>query len=209
MRTEKIANSFSDEQQIAINCQTKNILLTARAGSGKTKVLTERAKRLLDNGFSKEEILIFAFNNKAVNEINERLNVDIAKTFHSFSNSFANLVEIESGDFFNQMVLKATKKITKKDVENLFELAMIEHSNEDVVEMESHISKMLNYMDLINESSEEQNLEPYFLRPFNSIPIQKDSVKKDENRNEIVANFVKRDESLLIINRVVNKEGEK
>ena len=100
-------------------------------------------------------------------------------------------------------------KITKKDVENLFELAMIEHSNEDVVEMESHISKMLNYMDLINESSEEQNLEPYFLPPFNSIPIQKDSVKKDENRNEIVANFVKRDESLLIINRVVNKEGEK
>ncbi len=100
-------------------------------------------------------------------------------------------------------------KITKKDVENLFDLAMIEFSAKDIDEMESHISKMLDYMDLINESSDEKDLTPYFLLPFNSIPVENDVVKKDENVKEIVENFVERDESLLIINRVVNKEGEK
>jgi superfamily I DNA/RNA helicase len=77
---------FSEEQKKAINCTAKNILVTARAGSGKTRVLTERAKRLLENGVLQDEILIFAFNNKAVDEVNERLGLKIAKTFHSFSN---------------------------------------------------------------------------------------------------------------------------
>jgi superfamily I DNA/RNA helicase len=35
--------------------------------------LTERAKRLLENGVLQDEILIFAFNNKAVDEVNEQL----------------------------------------------------------------------------------------------------------------------------------------
>ncbi|EJF06523.1 DNA/RNA helicase, superfamily I [Thiovulum sp. ES] len=108
---------FSEEQKKAINCTTKNILVTARAGSGKTRVLTERAKRLLKNGVLQDEILIFAFNNKAVDEVNERLGLKIAKTFHSFSNDFANLkVGRNNSDIFDRMVREATEKISRRDV---------------------------------------------------------------------------------------------
>lgn len=61
----------------------------ASAGSGKTRVLTERIKRLSE--ITKRKILAITFTNKASEEIKERLNKDIdideklfVGTFHSF-----------------------------------------------------------------------------------------------------------------------------
>jgi len=61
----------------------------ASAGSGKTRVLTERIKRLSE--ITKRKILAITFTNKASEEIKERLNEDIdineklfVGTFHSF-----------------------------------------------------------------------------------------------------------------------------
>lgn len=65
------------------------ILVTASAGSGKTRVLTERIKRLVQG--TKRKILAITFTNKASEEINERLQEDIdisdrlfVGTFHGF-----------------------------------------------------------------------------------------------------------------------------
>jgi len=65
------------------------LLVTASAGSGKTRVLTERIKRLVQG--TKRKILAITFTNKASEEINERLQEDIdisdrlfVGTFHGF-----------------------------------------------------------------------------------------------------------------------------
>ncbi|EJF07190.1 ATP-dependent exonuclase V beta subunit, helicase and exonuclease domain-containing [Thiovulum sp. ES] len=77
---------FDEDQLIAINSKSKNILLKARAGSGKTAVLVERAKRLLNN---REKVLLLAFNKKASLEMKKRLGNGFqnSKTFHSFASS--------------------------------------------------------------------------------------------------------------------------
>ena len=83
---------FSKEQLDAVNAKEKYILLKARAGSGKTAVITQRVKRLLKEGVNEDEILLLAFNRKAAQEMNDRLDncFNSAKTFHSFASSIVN-----------------------------------------------------------------------------------------------------------------------
>ena len=67
-------------------------LVLAGAGSGKTKVLTERIVNLINNGISPYNILAITFTNKAAKEMKNRVEIeldDVANsifigTFHSF-----------------------------------------------------------------------------------------------------------------------------
>lgn len=88
-----IGIEFSKEQLNVIDSKEKYILLKARAGSGKTAVITERTKRLLKQGISQNEILLLAFNKKASEEMNERVgnNFTNAKTFHRFSKKISGI----------------------------------------------------------------------------------------------------------------------
>ena len=77
----------------------KNCLVTARAGSGKTRTLVAKIVYLLAHeNIKPDEIIVFAFNRKAALEINarlEKITIDgqtlledpraIATTFHSFA----------------------------------------------------------------------------------------------------------------------------
>ena len=78
-------------QEEIINYNDGALLVMASAGSGKTRVLTERIKRLLADETQKFHILALTFTHKAADELKERLNSvrDIDKrafigTFHSF-----------------------------------------------------------------------------------------------------------------------------
>lgn len=82
-----------DEKQLEIvNSNEKNIIVEAGAGSGKTRVLIERIKRLLNDGIEAHNIVAITFTNMAAEEMKERL-VDIPNigdcfigTIHSFAN---------------------------------------------------------------------------------------------------------------------------
>lgn len=84
--------NLNNEQQKAVNHIDGPMLVLAGAGSGKTKVLTNRIANLIEHGISPYEILAITFTNKAANEMKERvynLIGDDAKriqisTFHSF-----------------------------------------------------------------------------------------------------------------------------
>lgn len=88
--------NLSLKQQSIIGLNDGAFLVLASAGSGKTRVLTERIKRLSETAAGK--ILAITFTNKAANEIKERLgttekikkNVFVG-TFHSFCQSILEL----------------------------------------------------------------------------------------------------------------------
>lgn len=82
---------LSDTQQRIVAHQEGALLVVAGPGSGKTRVLTERIRRLLADGNGHFKILALTFTNKAANEMKERLEeiIDIHQrtfigTLHSF-----------------------------------------------------------------------------------------------------------------------------
>lgn len=84
---------LSEKQQKIVDFRDGAILVKASAGSGKTRVLTERVKKLAEG--TRRKILAITFTNKACEEIKNRIkeyNTDLLKkvdvfTFHGFCNS--------------------------------------------------------------------------------------------------------------------------
>ena len=84
---------LSDKQQKIVDFRDGALLVKASAGSGKTRVLTERVKKLAEG--TRRKILAITFTNKACEEIKYRIkenNADLLKkvdvfTFHGFCNS--------------------------------------------------------------------------------------------------------------------------
>ena len=67
------------EQEMAINEDGKNIIVSAGAGSGKTAVLTERVIRKLKQNVNINELLILTFTNAAALEMKDRIRKKIKK----------------------------------------------------------------------------------------------------------------------------------
>lgn len=88
--------NLSSKQQSIVAVNEGAYLVLASAGSGKTRVLTERIKRLSET--TNGNILAITFTNKAANEIRERLGTSekirknvFVGTFHSFCQSILEL----------------------------------------------------------------------------------------------------------------------
>ena len=64
----KIMSRWTSDQEKAITQSGTNIIVSAGAGSGKTAVLTERAKRKVLEGIHVNELLVLTFTNAAAAE---------------------------------------------------------------------------------------------------------------------------------------------
>jgi superfamily I DNA/RNA helicase len=80
---------LNPEQQAAVSCDARRILVTAGPGTGKTHTLVQRVGRLLDSRSG--SMTVITFTNKAVREVRERLRDHPAAkervrvdTFHGF-----------------------------------------------------------------------------------------------------------------------------
>ena len=84
--------TLNDKQIEAVNHKEGPCLVLAGAGSGKTRVLTQRIIKLIDDGVSPYNILAITFTNKAAGEMRSRIEVEMGTladsifigTFHSF-----------------------------------------------------------------------------------------------------------------------------
>ncbi len=70
---------WTEEQQVAIDKDNTNIIVSAGAGSGKTAVLTARTIRKIQDGVNVDDLLIITFTNAAAFEMKERIRKAIEK----------------------------------------------------------------------------------------------------------------------------------
>ena len=86
-------NELNEQQLLAITYNRGPLLILAGAGSGKTKVLTEKIVYLIQQGMVlKENILAITFTNKAAKEMRDRIKKRLKEniydmqisTFHAF-----------------------------------------------------------------------------------------------------------------------------
>ncbi len=112
------------EKADALSNTGKNILLSARAGSGKTTVLAYKAAMLMDcYQVQPDRIMILAFNRKAAGEISGRVRKELgfhefenARTFHSLAHQLINpgkglLFDDGEGEFSQPSLSKYVQKI--------------------------------------------------------------------------------------------------
>jgi DNA helicase-2/ATP-dependent DNA helicase PcrA len=131
---------LNEAQLSAVKSKEGAILVIAGAGSGKTKTLTYRVARLIEDGTSPENILLLTFTKKAASEmlsraalvLDERCEKVAGGTFHSFANiilrKYAKLLKLKNNftildktdceDIINhivgQMFPKKEKRFPKK-----------------------------------------------------------------------------------------------
>ena len=71
-------SSFNKEQEQAIMTRGKTILVSAPAGSGKTRILVERMRRLIEEDrYEIDNFLVLTFTDAAGKEMKQRLSLQL------------------------------------------------------------------------------------------------------------------------------------
>lgn len=111
-------NIILDEEQInAIIDNSKNVIVIAGAGAGKTTVISAKIKYMVDKlKINPKDILIISFTNKAINELKDRINVQFnipvdISTFHSYAYKIVKSID-------KSYSIGESKNILKKLIEN-------------------------------------------------------------------------------------------
>lgn len=122
-------DKLSERQKEAVMHKDGPCLVLAGAGSGKTRVLTERIVNLINNGVRPQNILAITFTNKAAREMRERVYKSIGSdadsifigTFHSFGLKvlrenaevlgYTNNITILDRDDVNSLIKKFLKEM--------------------------------------------------------------------------------------------------
>ena len=108
-----------------VNAPMGPLLVTAGAGSGKTRVLTSRLLHLLQSGIPEKAIVAMTFTNKAGNEMRERVEKMLGRPFNTFIGTFhsfcVRLLRKHSGKpNFSIYATADTNKVLKDIIKEMF-----------------------------------------------------------------------------------------
>ena len=145
---------LSTAQQKIVEAKESKIVVIASAAAGKTAVLTERTRYLLEHGVDPTKMVLITFTNAAAEELAERLNHPkglFIGTIHSYANYLllsygrdtSDLLDSEQFDRLFERIKKHPNCI--KEVEHLL-LDESQDSNESHFEFLLDMVKPKNYM---------------------------------------------------------------
>ena len=161
-----------DKNQAKIVVDThKNTIVTARAGSGKTRTIIAKIVYLLaQKNYAPSEIIVFAFNKKACTEINTRLTKitvngqplfitlpKIATTFHAFSYQLLG----GSKDLKNRLIVSDETDMRFQESPSQFITRAEQQFFQNYQALEDKINSLKNEVLKSQLSSEYQNLKIY------------------------------------------------
>jgi len=75
--------NYTENQKNAINYFDSDLIISASAGSGKTQVLLEKVVKLIEMGYTIDEMLVVTFTNMAASEMKSKNNL-MFQTFQQY-----------------------------------------------------------------------------------------------------------------------------
>ncbi|MBQ6498080.1 MAG: UvrD-helicase domain-containing protein [Bacilli bacterium] len=180
--------AWTKEQELAINTEGKNIIVSAGAGSGKTAVLTARVLRKLTQGIHINELLILTFTNAAAAEMKNRIREEIMNNKELIEE--ANLLDSAYITTFDSYSLSLVKKYhTKLNITNKINITeastidMIKRDILDEIFEENYLSPKKGFMNLINDFclKNDKDLRTYLLNAYKKLELKYDKSLYLEN----------------------------
>ena len=98
--------NWTKEQELAINQEGTNIIVSAGAGSGKTAVLSERVLRKVKSGIDIRNILILTFTNEAAGEMKNRIRKKLEKAGFLEQLEYIDIAYITTFDAYALSIVK-------------------------------------------------------------------------------------------------------
>ena len=172
------------EQLKAIETSGTNIIVSAGAGSGKTAVLTERAKRKVLSGIKVNELLVLTFTNAAATEMKDRIREAI-KTVPELKEELNNIdsAYITTFDSFNLSIVK--KYHTRLNISNnvgITDEIVIDLKKKEIIEKifdDNYLSPKQDFLKLIKDFclKEDDSLKKLILNAYKRIELKYDKTE--------------------------------
>ncbi len=109
----KFLEGLNEKQKEAVLCTEGPLLLVAGAGAGKTKTITHRIMKIIENGVSPSEILAITFTNKAGKEMKNRIESMLLENKELFLKSQKTFPTIKTFHSLGVLILKENADILK------------------------------------------------------------------------------------------------
>lgn len=136
--------NLSKKQNLIVTTKESNVVVVAAAAAGKTRVMTERIRYLLDSGVDPKTIVAITFTNNAANELYDRLGQP-KDLFIGTVHSYANYLLLSSG-------IATGSLLESENFDGLFRL----------VEKNPGCIKPVNHL-LLDEAQDSDNLQFKFI----------------------------------------------
>ena len=185
--------SLTPEQEKAVYTENNNIIVSAGAGSGKTKVLTERVLRKLNDGVSIDNLLILTFTNNAAAEMAKRirdnikgkpgLREELNKLDSSYITTFDSFALSLVKKYHNLVNVKKNVNIIESNVLSL----KIKELLDEIMD-EEYIKKELNFVKLISDFciKDDNRIKETIIKFLHKLDMKYD---KDDYLNNYLDNF--------------------
>ena len=132
---------YTSEQLMAIDTPISNTMISAGAGSGKTKVLTERVLRHVLGGIDVDKLLILTFTNAAAGEMKRRIREAIDSQMSGEARQF----QLNKVDSSYIMTFDAFSLFLVKKYHNLLNVdSNIEVADGNIIDIKVNDSQEMN-----------------------------------------------------------------